>query len=130
MNYTSIYKYPLRMVPVQILDCPGPSSILAVKLQPVTGRICAWAMVQPKSEIITPHIVHMMQTGERVPAANTLYLDTVILGEYVYHFLEELPAPGVYQQPDLKAIPHTQPHTQNSAEPGGPYQRLVGVGEW
>ena len=79
---TKIFKYPLGHTTVQSVMLPKGAEILSIQL--TEHGVAFWAEVEPLNEQVKVTI-HMVYTGEEVPP-QTLYIGTVVQGEWVLHF--------------------------------------------
>ena len=85
-----IFKYPLAITEIQIVELPVGSRILTFQLQ--NNQLFMWAIVDPSISTY-PYKVHIFGTGEEVPDMNKLvYIATVqqdIGVNYVWHIFME-----------------------------------------
>lgn len=83
----TIYKYPLDLVREQVIEAPIPAKVKAVKVQ--GDQLCVW--IQVDSQCVGPnywprqrHFI-IVGTGQELPSQNYHYIDTVLLGQFVWH---------------------------------------------
>lgn len=85
----TIWKFPLQVTDMQEIVMPQGATILKLAVQGDTP--CLWALVDPDAEKIS-HCIRSYGTGHDVPdyaATESKYLDTVLLGPFVWHFFLE-----------------------------------------
>ena len=80
-----IYKYPLEVVPVQKVELPLRSDIIAAQNQ--DNELYIWAIVNPSNP---PSIkeIHIVGTGFEFDDQPLIYIDTVQIGRLVWHVFE------------------------------------------
>lgn len=81
----TIWKFPLRIIDVQVIQMPSGAKILAAANQ--SGVLCIWAKVNPAnaSELRTIEIVG---TGIPVDDYQRQFIGTVVIEPFVWHVFE------------------------------------------
>lgn len=81
----TIYKYPVALVPEQVIALPRGYRILSVQNQ--DDRLRLWAMVETDERPTVPVLIRIIGTGHPVPDAVGVYLATVQTdgGMFVWH---------------------------------------------
>lgn len=84
-----IYKYPLTLETPQTLVLPIGSKVLSVQAQ--NGVPTVWVLQQEGEAVATTEVlVAVIATGESFEIENWNYIDTVQIGEFVWHvFMRE-----------------------------------------
>lgn len=89
----TIYKFPLQVTGEQVLWMPGEATPLCVEVQ--NGTPTLWVEVnRSSSKPGYNQLIFMFGTGFDIPDTPMQYLDTVQLGEYVWHFYRALTLPS------------------------------------
>lgn len=82
-----IYKYTMTAYhEEQVLYLKGGARIKKLGVQ--GDRICLWAIVNPEAVSLERRTFLVIATGENVPE-HTTYLDTVFMGDRVWHVFEK-----------------------------------------
>lgn len=81
-----IYKYTLS--PVTVLELPQFAEAVSAKAQ--GGEIVLYVQLDP-SEATIKRTFYAFPTGTTFDASNTYFIDTVMLGELVFHIFEFIP---------------------------------------
>lgn len=81
-----ILKYPLSITDTQTLVLPSEVNILKVAVQ--NGKVFLWALVDTENEDEVELTIKCFGTGQSIsmPPKNMMYLDTVFVDEFVWHF--------------------------------------------
>ena len=79
----TIHKYPLTWDNTQTLTMPAGSQIVSV--QPQHGKITVWASVDTDVKETADYRIKVYTTGERIEDASLIYLDTCVIGDFVFH---------------------------------------------
>lgn len=85
-----IYKYPINLVPSQIIDMPEGARILSVQTQ-FADRPCIWAFVDICNKLVG-RVFYVIATGQSFDSKNMLYIGTFQLdgGALVFHLYEKV----------------------------------------
>lgn len=88
----TIWKYPLDVTDVQIIELPDKAEILTVGNQ--GGMICLWALVSPNTNP-TCRTIEIIGTGnpvEDLPAeyASRKFIGTVSQSPFIWHVFERI----------------------------------------
>lgn len=85
----AIWKYPLNIADVQIVEMPLNAEILCVQMQGTSP--CLWALVNPEDELAFRKI-EIFGTGHSMLEANRKYIGTVQShsGALVWHVFERV----------------------------------------
>lgn len=88
----TIYKYELQIEDTQTLALPKGAQVLTVQVQ--HGKVCLWALVNPKQPVLEDHTIEMRGTGHPIESGGLRYYSTVQLdgGRLVFHVFERVSA--------------------------------------
>lgn len=87
-----IFKYPLQVAPINLLQLPKESKIIHVAIQMPAG-ICLWCEVPRPDDIhdVEERKIVVYGTGHEIPdSLKVEHLGTVMDGPYVWHVYEEI----------------------------------------
>jgi hypothetical protein len=83
-----IFKYPLHVTDHQAVPMPFNANIVSAGLD-AYGQLCVWAIVETTAESKPVHI-RIVGTGNPMPEVPMLFIDTVVMGSFVWHVFEEI----------------------------------------
>lgn len=82
---TTIWKFTLATIGIQILNMPTEAEILTVQMQ--DNAICLWARVDPANGV-TQRMLEIFGTGHKMDNAPRAYIATVQVPGLVWHIYE------------------------------------------
>lgn len=82
----TIYKYPLEIRDVQIIEMPPRAKLLSVQCQNKT--LCLWALVDNSHVTKSPRTIEIRGTGHSCEGLEGKYIGTVQIGNYVWHVFD------------------------------------------
>ena len=89
---TTVWKFPLKRQPLQVVDIPGNAELLTVAMQTVGGwdtTFMLWARVRPASPTM-PRRIAIVGTGQPAPLRSEAeYVATVFDGPFVWHVFDD-----------------------------------------
>lgn len=87
----TIHKYPLILMADQLIQLPDGAVIRKVGLQ--RDVLTLWAEVNSDNKVTTTRNIMVFGTGHEIYAKGKKlqYLDTVFVGEFVWHVFEATP---------------------------------------
>ena len=78
MMATRIFKYPLEVIPRQMIQAPVGAQWLSVAEQ--DGQLVLWAVVDLKMYLM-PYIIRVQTTGDEINMDGKRYVGTAMLGK-------------------------------------------------
>ena len=85
----SVYKYPLQISALNIVQMPSGARVLHVADQ--AGVTTVWALVDPEVEKVVNRYFWVFGTGQPIDDPDPLaYLGTSMAGGFVWHVFEEI----------------------------------------
>ena len=89
MTAMSVWKYEFGVDARRRFDMPKSAKIVSVHEQ--NGRVCLWALVDPKASLETRYFI-LCGTGQKIDIGPVTYLGTAHLmgGNLVLHVFEDL----------------------------------------
>jgi hypothetical protein len=83
-----IYKYELQIKSQQVIEIPRQSKFLTLQLQ--DGVPCVWLEVNTNNTNTTQRVFKMHGTGHEFVNNLDVYLGTVLINGFVWHYYEEV----------------------------------------
>lgn len=84
----AIWKYPLKMVDLQIVELPLGSTIVSTGFDP-SRQLCIWATVDPEEKQTFGYPVFILGTGHSMPDdidhPNARFIGTAVDETFVWH---------------------------------------------
>lgn len=76
-----IWKYPLKLTPMQVIDVPTPCKVLSAQIQ--NGEICLW-IIHEGGDLVQLDI-YIVGTGHVVSPEAESHLGTIQQDGFVWH---------------------------------------------
>lgn len=90
----TVWKYTIRIFETQEIGMPRNAQILCAKRQ--GDNICLWVKLDSRQKELEPRRIAVRGTGEDLGFQEKVYIDTVIMGEFVWHIFEITHKPNTH----------------------------------
>ncbi len=83
----TIWKFPLKIKPRQIIKAPSRINFLHVANQ--NGKLCFWAEVDSSQEKVDLNI-YVIGTGHQMDMSKGIYLGSAVIDPFVWHVYRDM----------------------------------------